>query len=399
MKILVLVHDLLMEKSHLMPWRTVCEIVLCTREAGHTVNLVSLGNRSSSLHGGLIPEGTKEINKNPRELWKNLRHEIRTNKPDVIFFPVSWRDSKKRIKLLADLETPVVLWFPGGVYSFRACMLALRRLGLRATLPYMLEILSSKRKMVTLFKDAGIKSILSMTQETADRAIAAGWCKTDSFVVPPGKENEHPSLRIAPLSTEFRTWLGHRDFYLYAGPPSGIRGIFELLKAFDMAAESCQEITLVCLFRADAVLDSHKVKRTIDRSKNKERIYSLWESLTPEELNGFMASCHAVVMPFILVPSEIPLAIIEAMGWGKPVISTSPGGTGAFVKEFGLAPKVGDIAGLAKALVDLHVNKELYEKKCLDTVSAYSQHPDWKQVCYQWLDVAQKVTTADDKDI
>ena len=35
MRILIAVHNLIVEKSYLMPWRTVCDVVKCMREDGH----------------------------------------------------------------------------------------------------------------------------------------------------------------------------------------------------------------------------------------------------------------------------------------------------------------------------------------------------------------------------
>jgi hypothetical protein len=40
------------------------------------------------------------------------------------------------------------------------------------------------------------------------------------------------------------------------GPPSMIRGVLEMLDAFDRAAEKHPDICLVCLFRPDSRLDN-----------------------------------------------------------------------------------------------------------------------------------------------
>ncbi len=391
MRVLIAVHNLTVEKCHLMPWRTVCDVVKCMREDKHETYLLSLGDRKTVLHGRLIPEETRQIRKAPSELISDLKIEIERTRPDVIFWPIAWRESVRKIKIVTDTNVPVILWFPGGFYSLRACFHALKVVGVRNTLPYLREALSDKKHQVTNFKKYGIKAILAMTTTTADSAVAAGWPETQSYVVPPGKENFNHKSKKTPLpAVFFKKWLADKPFFLFMGPPSGIRGIFELIEAFDLAAGDDREIRLVCLFRSDGMLDSHKVKNTIERCENKDRIYSVWQSLGAEELNSFMAACHTVVMPFVMVPSEIPLAIIEAMAWGKPIITTSPGGTGDFVAEFGLSPRVGDIDALANAMIKLLKDNDFYKEKCQKTIDAYAIHPDWRSVSRQWTDVARK---------
>ena len=100
------------------------------------------------------------------------------------------------------------------------------------------------------------------------------------------------------------------------GPPGRIRGVFELLGAFEKAADKLKDICLICLFRADGLLDTEKIRGILSKMKNRNRIYTIWESLDIRELYSFIKACHAQILPFILIPSEIPLAIIETIPAG-----------------------------------------------------------------------------------
>jgi len=392
MRILIAVHNLIVEKSHLMPWRTVCEVTRYMQEAGHEAFLMSLGEKNKDFQGNLIPAKTREIFKSGTAFTEEFKKELEKAKPVIIFWPITWRESYKKIKTIITFNIPVVFWFPGGVYSFPACIQAMKSIGLRNTLPYLMETVSSKKKQVKNFNKLGVMAILTMTQTTANSVLSAGWPKEKTFVIPPGKENSAPPESENTLPEDFKKWLGNKQFYLFMGPPSGIRGIFELLISFDIAADLDSSLRLVCLFRSDGTLDSQKVKSTIANCKHNGKIYTIWHSLKTEALNSFMAECHAVTMPFILVPSEIPLAIIEAMAWGKPIITTSPGGTSDFVKPFGLTPKLGNYNELANALIKLHQDTCLYKEKCRNAVDTYNNHPDWSSVAKQWIEVAKKVT-------
>ena len=388
MKILVVVHDLIAEKSHLMPWRTCCEAVGHFRREGCEAHLLSLGNDKASLEGGLIPLNSKKIRKTKKWFTRDLREEIDCFCPDVIFWPVSWRESGYRLDIVTQTNIPVVVWFPGGIYSFGACVHAMKRMRLRAILPYFLEYLSNKKKYVRFFKKIRVRAVLAMTGVTARSAIKAGWPENHSFVIPPGKD-EVADRQGENLPSVVYSWLQGKPYYLYMGPPSSIRGIYDLLEAFECAALINQDIRLICLFRSDAVMDMDDIKRRISEMGSCSRIYCVWESLPRDMLNAYMASCHAVTMPFLFVPSEIPLAIIEVMAWGKPVITTLPGGTGEFVSTFGLSTKVGDKAALARALVDLEVDRELYKFKCIQSQQAFEFHPDWASMAESWLEIAR----------
>ncbi len=126
----------------------------------------------------------------------------------------------------------------------------------------------------------------------------------------------------------------------------------------------------------------------VEGRSHAERIFCVWESVAKADLNAFLEACHAVVLPFLLVPSEIPLAIIEAAGHHKPVITTGPGGTADFVREFGLAVPAGQSKALAEAMLRLLEDKQLHADKCGAAQRIYATHPTWDEVARSWLSIA-----------
>jgi glycosyltransferase involved in cell wall biosynthesis len=396
MKIIIAVHDLLLEKSHLMPWRTVCDVVMHLRESFHEVTLLSLGSEKKFLEGTSVPDNTLQIRKNLKYLDKDLQDIISLTKAEIIFWPVSWRESKKRTQILSNLNLPVVAWFPGGVYSFKAVFRAIKVIGLKKSLPYISEILSSKTKQIKHFKKCHFDAILTMTVTTSNSVRQAGWPDEKTYTVMPGKEIDNVIQdTVIQLNPDFLAWLDAEKYYLYMGPPSAIRGIFELLEAFDLAAHLDKNIRLVCLFRSDAKIDQDLIIKFISKLTSKKRIFCVLKSVERDELYSYMANSHAITMPFMLVPSEIPLAIIEAMAFSIPIITTSPGGTGDFVSEFGFSPIVGDISGLADVLYCLANDKKMHDSAILATREAFSRHPTWPEVANQWYAVAEKVINKD----
>jgi len=391
MRIFISSHDLIPEKSHLMPWRTLCEVTNHLRNEGHEVTLMSLSGSNQQVVDSRLPDGTRNIRKNTTYLYDDMNQLVKELQPDVIFWPISWRESLVRTHAVAKLNIPLIGYFPGGYYSLKTCFYAVKQMGLKLTKPYLIEAMVPHFLQLFYLKLKGFKRIITMTELTAKHVTGFSWKESEVVYIPAGKELEDDLSNIEALPSDFIQWLNQRSYFLFMGPPSSIRGIYELLKSFELAAQVNSDICLVCLFRSDAKLDSDAIADFIEKMKHRDRVYSIWDSVPKSVLNAFISQCHAVAMPFILVPSEIPLAIIETLQWGKPVISTKQGGTGDFVEQFGLSPEVGDIKGLTNAMVDLFQEEALYQKKCLDVHSVYLQHPNWQEMAQSWLNVAQAV--------
>lgn len=371
-----------------MPWRTVCEVVGNMRQMGHDATLLSLGGFNGTLSGGLIPGEAVSINKVKDKVAVELAEVVSRHGVELVYWPLTWRDPLSRIKAVGASGARVVGWFPGGAYGLSASLYAGVKIGFLEMAPYIIESVSVRKSRMEALRRNRFESIITMTDATARDCIASGWPEGATYVVPPGKDVDLPRLTGGERPADFTAWLGESPYYLFMGPPGAIRGVYELLEAFELSSKRSGKFRLVCLFRADGRLDSEKIRATISRMKSRGKIYVVWESLPKDQLNAFMEGCHAAIMPFLLVPSEIPLSIIEVIAWGKPVLTTSPGGTGEFVEPFGASPRVGDIAGLSEAMDTLVADKSLYARKCKKAREIFAAHPTWFQVARKWLDAA-----------
>ncbi len=394
MNFLIFIHDLTIHNAHLMPWRTVCEVVNHAQQKGHEAKLVSLCSEVREISGPGIPSGTIEISKAAGILKENLHEAVRQNKCDVILWPVVWREPYWRIRAVTSLGVPVIGYFPGGVYRLRDTLYASKIIGMRKALPYLVDAIWPKRFQLKKWNSSGIQYLIAMTRYTEDVAIANGWKQDRITAIPPGRDVDECDSAMTPLPATFRDWLNCRPFFMFAGPPSAIRGIYQLLEAFDRLAAINVKVCLVCLFRSDAPLEAEKIIRVISKMKHQERVYAEWESLSKEQLESFMSECHGVVLPFVTVPSEIPLAIIEAMRYGKPVITTMTGGTGDFVSKSGEAVPLGDVDALATSMSRLLTDVIFYQDKCNATSEAYRRHPAWDVMADLWVKCMLNVYTS-----
>ena len=376
------------EKTHLMPWRVLVEVGKYASAQGHKARIVSLGSDYSEegYPDNILP--TSRIRKDKKHLVHDLSKLKEVFKPQLVFWPFSWRDPAYRIRGVSSLGAKVVAYFPGGHYTVPDSFFAVRKLGLMPALPYLAEALSPHSRTLSLLNKCNIKTIITLSELSRRIIIADGWREDRVRAILPGKESEFPRETIAGLPDKFASWLNGNDYFLFMGPPTPIRGVLQLLQAFARTAEKNPAIRLVCLLRSDPDTDPGIVVDYIHQLPCKERIFTVWESVSRESLSVYLANCRAVCLPFILVPSEIPLAAIEAASYGKPVIGTKCGGTGDFITSYGDTARVGDIDTLAHLLVKYHSDNEYYAGKCSDSRAVYLKHLTWPQMAREWINVA-----------
>jgi glycosyltransferase involved in cell wall biosynthesis len=393
MRIAIYTSDLVEEIRHLMPWRMVLEIGRAACEAGHHAKVLSgrrhpAGDRWAYGHC-LVEEIEKPYAGESRDSFQRIVHQEGL---EVLFWPVAWCSARRQGDLARRTPIPIVWYVPGACYLPHQAVRAMPDLGVRSALPFLLQALYPKRRLVRRLRGPAASLMITASPFNRSAVCRAGWPLADVFVVPPGKSVERASVngQESTVLRTIRSRLGGRPFYLYLGPPARIRGVRQLLEAFDLLARQRTDVCLVCLFRSDPQTDTAPVRRMVESRSYAERIFCVWGSVGKVDLDAFQGACHAVVLPFLLVPSEIPLAIIEAAGHQKPVVTTGPGGTADFVREFGLAVPAGRSYALADAMLRLLGDQQLYAGKCAAAQRMYAAHPTWDEVAQTWLSIAAR---------
>jgi glycosyltransferase involved in cell wall biosynthesis len=392
MRMAIYISDLTPENQHLMPWRMVLEIGAAICQAGHQAKVLSGRHEAKGSRWAYEACPVEEIAKPySKGAVDSLHRILRQEERDVLFWPVAWRCDRGQDGLLRNPSLPVVWYVPGACYSLRQAVRAVPDLGVRAALPFVIQSVYPKRHLVKRLRRPGASLMITGSQFSRSAVHRAGWPAEDVFFIPPGKAvtRTPPNGDEPAVFRAVQSKLRGRPFYLFLGPPTNIRGIRQLFQAFNLLASRQPEVCLVCLFRSDPWTDVAGVRQNIENGRHAKRILCAWQSVCRVDLDAFLDACHAVVLPFLLVPSEIPLAVIEAAGHHKPVITTGPGGTAEFVSDFGLAVPSGDSQALAEAMRRLLDDKSLYADKCSHAERIYAAHPTWEETARSWLSVAE----------
>jgi glycosyltransferase involved in cell wall biosynthesis len=191
-----------------------------------------------------------------------------------------------------------------------------------------------------LYRD-GVDVFITPSAFARDRLITGGYPAERIVVVPNCvvADDYHPLHRAG-------------DHALYVGRLSREKGVEVLVRA---AAASGARVKMV----GDGPLRPTLERMIAESGADVE----LLGFRSGEELSAAVQAASAVVMPSIC-HDNCPLAVIEAMAWGKPVIGSRVGGIPELVRdgEEGVLVPHGDTAALGAAMLRLQEDPELAER-------------------------------------
>jgi len=191
-----------------------------------------------------------------------------------------------------------------------------------------------------LYRD-GVDVFITPSAFARDRLITGGYPAERIVVVPNCvvADDYHPLHRAG-------------DHALYVGRLSREKGVEVLVRA---AAASGARVKMV----GDGPLRPTLERMIAESGADVE----LLGFRSGEELSAAVQAASAVVMPSIC-HDNCPLAVIEAMAWGKPVIGSRVGGIPELVRdgEEGVLVPHGDTAALGAAMLRLQQDSELAER-------------------------------------
>ncbi len=397
MNLAIYTTELIEERRALMPWRIFLEVAKHVSMSGHGVVIYSGDGRGASCEIGgqriLYVDKPKT-----RDAIYAFVNNLREERIQLVYLPiVPGRIYRQLVQRLVEARIDVVWYFGGAWYDLRQIVKAANIIPLSQLSPYLFQALIPKRVWVWVLIRSKLFPIIAMTPFTAEKLVESGYPRSSVQAIYPGKEavvGTAPGVCspvVHPCGLDSARLSGRR-FFLFFGPPAAIRGIYCILDAFRLISVRYPDAALVCLFRSDtnAAGNRTSVMRAIEEVGCKDRILSCWESASPRELDWFLKHAFAVLKPFVIVPSEIPLAVIEAAQYGKPVIGFQGDGTGRYIEEVGLAVPRMDVKSLALAMGRLLSDQDLYRSRCDAARATYASHPTWEEVAQQWLRVGTR---------
>ncbi|MBN2294581.1 MAG: glycosyltransferase family 4 protein [Pirellulales bacterium] len=390
-QIAIVTYDLLPKRKRLLPWRTVCEVVAGMRRRGYDARLISI-NRNIDH-----PCVSQEYDV-PVWFYQNIR-VCRPGAddfyPDLVYWPVAWRDALKPYSHWHGWDCPTVVYQDGGCHRLPQVLAAMRYMPLTRLKNLMVEAFLPKRLLVRKLKKRRVSGVLCMTEFTRQDFVNAGWPSRRSIAVLPGMPAKEEPDGQTQCHDELDFANGDQDYVLFLGNPLPVRGINVLLSAAPKVFERCKNLKIVCLLRPDPgremEIARQNVLRSIDDLNMRERFICVTKNLSSREIQASIKRARAVVMPFLYIPTEIPLGILEAMQLGTPVITTQSGGTSEYISKGGWIIPPGKVAPLSEAIISAALDDETRREKVEACLAIMGSHPTWESVANSWIDFGESV--------
>lgn len=380
MKIIFYTTDLFKGREHLMPWRTVLEVAEGMLQYGHQVIVLNGVSDNEYLYTYIY--NNVEI----RGISKNLKlvaNIVQKEKADAFFIECKWRDAVKGFSPLRDLTCKKYAYFTGGVYDLKSVKLLYKCSGLSSSRAYWMEVIIPKKLVVYRLKQAMFSGVIGLSDYTTKKVLKSGFPNVKTIL--PGKdgfETFESDTRIIQ-----RYGLQDRRFLCFTGAPAFTRGAKLFLQAIDKA--EVENICAVFLMRTDVGSDFKDFNLAYQQMKYPERVVLINEKLSREQLKAFFENAWYMVLPFIVIPSEIPLTFFEIMSCGTPVITFKNGGTSDYLND-GLFVVDKSIEGLSSGIVKAWKSEKLRLEKAKGAKQLMNGHPTWNDVTKRWMALFEK---------
>ncbi len=183
-----------------------------------------------------------------------------------------------------------------------------------------------------------------------------------------------------PAENADRSDAGQQPF-LYVGSPKSIRGFNVLLDAMKRLPPAIRLRVLARGLDADG---ETALRQRLSGIGIADRVDVRGGWLSRDDLVSEIRQAAAVVLPFVLVPSEIPVSVMEVIACGTPVIVTDIDGLPEAVGPAGLVVPPGDSIALGGAMKNLsqnHGHLQSLRDACLVQRRRYT---GWSEVAQQW---------------
>lgn len=371
MRIVFSIYNLVPAKLPLQPWLSMSRIATALGARGHSVFMMTDVPDPAEVEGvevhsvsSLRGSNTGEV----RELLARIRPDALVFLPTPLnIVTASWLDG---------LECRRVGFASFSYYNATELGIALRRLPWSEVRQYARHLLIPR----LLWKRAmhrRLNVLVTQSQTTADRLAGELGGRPPARCIPPGIDLSDWQWHAKPAAPEQGTVK-----LLYLGAAVEIRGFDVALDA--MRHVSHPNVQLRVLARgADrdmlTRINNQIARRHLQRSVSVEGGWIGRDRLIEE-----IHLADAVLQPFVLVPSELPVTAMEVIACGTPVIGSKIDGMPSTIGPAGTVVKQGDASSLAEAIDqfagDLKV-REVWRAGCRQRRDAML---DWGRVVDEW---------------
>jgi phosphatidyl-myo-inositol dimannoside synthase len=376
-------HGFSRDNLNLMPWRYIHDLTDGLKRSGHHVSVLSINADSHNVEEMI--EGIKVYHIKASDLFKNGIEKLMS--ADCIVWSSSPLTAFYNRKLRS-IRKPFILLYTGPFYSIRDVLRAhINGVPWKQLATHYKNALISLRYTAHLINADFIKSVVVLSRRNHDILGEMILERQKIKVIPPGfifKSTEN--MQISRETQRGSLSLPPRDkIIIYLGSLYEIRGINILLKAFSRIRNMHENVSLLILARSESEHEVETLAKQVEQLGIAQKTVIKSGYLDNDTVQRYLSASDIAVLPFVLVPSDMPVAALEAMALGKPVITTDIDGMKEMVQDRGILVKPGSVAELSQAIQRLIQDDHLYSTASSNCLEYMARYPSRDEVSKQFI--------------
>jgi glycosyltransferase involved in cell wall biosynthesis len=381
----------------LQPWRYLHEVGSQLANQGHRVTILTDASSDGKIESSSALEIRDLANVNHFRWRTNLafQHALDDCQADAVIWHLGL-PSFVHQSLDLGKEIPIVGIYPGLIYhpsdfkklGFRRVLKSLQMVQI-----HVMNAAVPRGAVRRAVQSGQLKRLVVLSETTRQELVRAGVQSEGVKVIAPGVDlNWLKAPTLNGKKEQTRTRLGYQPedkVILYYGSPHPLRGMHDLLRAFEIAHQQDLALRLLILSRRredELIREDAELKELLEKSTARGCVQVVNGYLDTQQLIDYMAASDAVALPFQLVPADGPLSILEAQAQGKTVITTRVGSLPEMVAggtHFLAEPA--DPGSLAQAVLAAAHN--VAGNECTRPANVRS----WQQVGEEWSKLLQRL--------
>lgn len=356
----------------LQPWLTVHQVARRFVAMGHIVDVVTDRSVKDDIEGITVYPVKSLRGYNSSEIIRLLE----SMRPDIVIIAVTplslisakWYQAAGKYRAFAYISYPF--------YTVGETMKAFPYLTRTDRLSYGRQALIPDLLWASRLR-AVFEGVICQSERTKTRLTkrAGGLVRVD--VIPPGVESHW-------IETQPELLQDDKSCFVYIGSPSTIRGFSLVLKALKRVGN--KGIRLKVLARGSDPATVESIEALTDAMGLRESVSVRGGWLERKMLQNEIANASAILMPFVLVPSELPVSIFEAICCETPIIVSDIDGLQEAVGECGIAVGQCSVSELAEAMDSIYSESGLggrFREACRKRKNSIKT---WEEVSEHWAD-------------
>lgn len=317
------------------PWSYLLQGANALRQHGHQVFFLS--DYSTRQDNERNIDGFPVIRLPSLQEWplrknKELVGHLSKQKPDLIFLHVGLT-SLPRLNTYQHISMPVAGIFTSPIYSINYLVqLGLSRLihnrGLSTV--HVLGSLTPTIAIQRAIERSSLRKLVVECETTRSKLIQKGVRENHLALIKPViGQSWFQAKKSLSACAQIRGSFGFTpdDFVIgYFGSPSPLRGLDTLIRAVQKSAQANPRIRLLILSRILNKVNQRDADESIEMinlNQLQVRVRTVTTILPQERLIEYLYACDTIALPFELVPSDVPMSILETMALGIPLITSN----------------------------------------------------------------------------